>query len=280
MSDFAPEWLRLREGADLRARDQALLAKLGEHFAGRTEVSVVDLGAGLGSNLRGTYAALPARQHWLLVDHDPALLAAACEAIAGWADTARPTASGVEAKKDGRSLHVEVKRHDLAAEPAAWGSPTPELVTAAALFDLVSDAWIDRFVAVLGRDRLPLYTVLTHDATSAWNPPHPADAKMKAAFEQHFARDKGFGPSAGGGALGRIAEGLERAGYTVARAPSPWRLGASERDLVAALAEGWASAVRETGAVPESVIGDWLAARRTDGVTCTVGHEDLLALPR
>jgi hypothetical protein len=279
MSGFAPDWLRLREEVDHRSRDPGLLARLALYFGARPEISIVDLGAGLGSNLRGTYAALPPLQHWLLVDHDPSLLAAAAEAIAGWADSARPTTSGVEASKDERALYVALKRHDLAADPAPWGTDKPDLVTAAALFDLVSEAWIERFARSLADGRLPFYTVLTHDAATEWHPAHPADTAMRAAFESHFGRDKGFGPSAGGRATGLLADRLERAGYEVLRAPSPWRLDASDRALIGAMAEGWANAVRETGYVPERSIKEWLGARMGDRARCTVGHEDLLALP-
>lgn len=279
MSGFAPDWLRLREPADHRARDAALAEKLAAHFAGRIEARIFDLGAGLGSNLRGTFRLLPARQHWVLVDHDAALLSAASGEVARWADTVRPTASGVEALKDGRSLHVELKRHDLAADPAPWGGDAPDLVTAAALFDLVSAPWIARFVAAVAAARAVFYTVLTHDSRTSWLPAHPADAAMKAAFESHFGRDKGFGPAAGGAATQLLADGFAQAGYRVERAASPWRLGADDGALIAALAEGWAGAVRETASVPEATIQDWLAARRAAGTACTVGHEDLLALP-
>lgn len=279
MSGFAPEWLRLREGADHRARSRELLASLAAHFSGRNAVTVVDLGAGLGSNLRATASALPAQQHWVLVDHDPVLLAAACEAIAEWADTVWPAATGIEAQKSGSALCIELKRHDLAADPAGWSAHKPDLVTAAALFDLVSESWIDRFVTALSRTRLPLYTALTHDGRTEWAPAHPADAAMKAAFERHFARDKGFGPSAGARASSLLADRLGTAGYRIERAPSPWRLKRDDRGLIAALAEGWAEAVRETREVPARTIEDWIVARRVDGVTCTVGHEDLIAFP-
>jgi hypothetical protein len=272
--------LRLREHVDHRARNADLMDKLAAHFAGRREAMIVDLGAGLGSNLRGTFAALPTRQHWILVDDDPMLLAAASEAVATWSDSARPTTSGVEAVKGKRSLHVELRRHDLAAEPAAWRDAQPDLITAAALFDLVSANWIEHFVSALARSRSPFYTTLTHDGITDWEPPHPHDRAMHEAFEAHFGRDKGFGPSAGGRAIALLAERLRAVGYVPEVAPSPWVLGASQSELIAAFARGWANAVRETGAVPDSVIADWLAARQAGGVTCTVGHQDLLALPR
>jgi hypothetical protein len=279
MSGFAPDWLRLREAADHRSRNKALADRLSAHFSGRLEAAIYDLGAGLGSNLRGSFDLLPARQHWTLVDNDAALLSAACEEISGWADQSRPTASGLEAVKDGRSLRVEVKRHDLAADPAPWGGTPPDVVTAAALFDLVSAQWIGRFVAAVASARIAFYTVLTHDALTEWNPSHPADTAMKNAFERHFGRDKGFGPSTGGDATRLIAEEFSRAGYSVERASSPWVLGADDRPLIAALAQGWAGAVRETHELPEQTIAAWLNARG-ESAACVVGHEDLLALPQ
>jgi hypothetical protein len=175
---------------------------------------------------------------------------------------------------------VELRRFDLAAEPGGWSDPVPDLVTAAALFDLVSEQWIDKFVATLVQAKVVFYTVLTHDAATVWNPPHAADDAMRAAFESHFGRDKGFGPSAGGKATSLLADRLGRAGYEVLRAPSPWRLSSQDRELTAALADGWAQAVRETGTIAESTIREWLAARKAADGECTAGHEDLLALPR
>ena len=279
MSGFSPEWLKLREPVDHRSRDFALAAKLRSYFADHAEVTIFDLGVGLGSNLRGTYGSLPLRQRWVLVDNDPVLLSAARDVIADWADSAKRTADGLEAKRGDHALTIEFKQHDLAADPAPWFSVKADLVTAAALFDLVSEEWIGRFTRALSRSRLPFYTVLTHNAETRWLPSHPADAAMKAAFESHFGGDKGFGPSVGGRASAMIGDALEAAGYAVEHAPSPWLLGAGDRQLIAATAEGWAAAVRETGTVAGATIDDWLKARSSGATTCIVGHEDLLALP-
>jgi hypothetical protein len=276
---FSPEWLELREPVDHRSRDFALAAKLRDYFAERADATIFDLGVGLGSNLRGTYGSLPLRQRWVLVDNDPVLLNAARDAIAAWADSAERTADGLKVKRGDHALTVEFKQHDLAADPAPWFSVKADLVTAAALFDLVSEEWIGRFTRALSRSRLPFYTVLTHNAETRWLPSHPADAAMKAAFESHFGGDKGFGPSVGGRASAMIGDALEATGYAVEHGPSPWLLGAGDRQLVAATAEGWAQAVRETGRVPEATIEAWRTARSDGATTCIVGHEDLLALP-
>jgi len=279
MSGFSSDWLLLREPADHSARSAELLGRLAGHFRGREAISVFDLGTGTGSNLRATSPHLPAVQHWTLVDHDPALLAAACDAISAWADSSRATANGIEVAKDKHSIFVGLKLAVLAAYPAVWGDNAPDLVTAAALFDLVSAEWIDRFVAAVAQAKAVFYTALTHSSIAAWSPPHPLDGAMTAAFESHFGNDKGFGPSAGSEATALLAKAFERAGYQVERRDSPWQLGNSDRNLIAELAQGWADAVLETGKIPAADVAAWLAARRSSG-TCVVGHQDLLAIPR
>lgn len=278
MSGFSPDWLALRESADHRARSAELLERLRDHFKGRESVTVFDLGTGTGSNLRATAPFLPHAQEWTLVDHDPKLLAAACDAIAAWADSSRATTNGIGVSKGGHSILVDLKRADLAAEPAVWVGQTPGLVTAAALFDLVSEKWIERFVDAVARAKAVFYTALTHSNAAVWSPPHPLDGAMTSAFENHFGTDKGFGPSAGSKATELLASAFKRAGYQVERRETPWRLDAADRKLIAELAQGWADAVLETKTLSFAEVREWHAARSRDA-TCVVGHEDLLAFP-
>lgn len=277
---FSSDWLRLREPADHRSRSQTLLQKTAAYLSAKDEPVIYDIGAGAGSNLRGTAPAFPQRQRWVLVDYDPELLSASLGFIGEWAEQSRPAAASLEIERGGKLIRVEVKRADLAADPAPWGQTPPDLVTSAALFDLVSESWIERFCAALARNKLPLYTTLIHDASVVWSPAHASDVEMTAAFESHFGTDKGFGPSAGGAATDLIATRLRDAGYEVDLAESPWRLGSNDHALIAALADGWAQAVRETKTVSEATIANWLATRKAPGARCLVGHKDLLALPR
>jgi hypothetical protein len=276
---FSAQWLRLREPVDHRSRDQKLLAEAAAYLAAKTEPVIYDLGAGAGSNLRGSAPAFNQRQRWVLVDYDAALLGAALDYIGAWGEKSRPTAAGLEIERGGKFIRIEVKRADLAANPAPWSEQKPDLVASAALFDLVSKPWIARFCTVLAKDALPLYTTLVHTADVRWSPAHEADAQMIDAFERHFGTDKGFGPSAGGEAITFIAETLKGAGYRVDLADSPWRLDDNDHALISELALGWANAVRETGVVPDATIDAWLAARQSRGTSCVVGHKDLLALP-
>lgn len=279
MSGFSADWLALREPADHAARSAALMKRLTDRLAAREVVEVVDLGCGTGSNLRATAPALPRRQRWTLVDHDPGLLDAARRTLAAWADTARDDADALVLAKGDRSITVRFRQADLVADLDAVLGGKPDVVTASALFDLCSQSFIERMVAAVAARRAIFFTVLTYDGRHAWTPAHPADAAMHAAFDAHQATDKGFGPAAGPKAPSLITEAFRHCGYGVEEGDSPWRLdGASPgcRALIDALAPGFAQAVAETGRVPAETVAAWRAHRRTG---CLVGHTDTLAFP-
>ncbi len=278
MSGFSPEWLALREPADHAARNPQLLAAVGAHFAAKQSISVVDLGCGAGSNLRGACAALPARQHWTLVDFDPRLLAAARERLADWADEAREQGEELVLTKDGKTVTVDCRQADLNTDLEWVLGWQPDLVTAAALFDLTSKRWLERFIAALVSQQVPLYTVLTYDGRETWQPPHPADARMLAAFHHHQRSDKGFGPAAGPEATDIMAEAFRKAGFAVSTGESPWQIDEGQSGLARELTQGIAAAVRETGHLDSGTIAGWLAAKQS-AVSGLVGHYDLWARP-
>ncbi len=275
MSSFSADWLALREPADHAARDRRLLGLLEARFAGREQVTVLDLACGAGSNLRGQALHLPPCQSWRLVDHDPQLFDAARAALIAWADRVEAQ-EPLRLLRGDRRLKVAFERCDLARFDQDLLAPDLDLVTTAAFLDLVSAPWIGGFCAALAERRLPLYAVLSYDGGERWWPPHDADAAMLAAFGTHQSRDKGFGPAAGPRAATLLQGALERRGYAVETSSSPWRLGPTDAALIRELAEGHAQAIAETGLVPASIVEPWRASRRAV-TACEIGHVDLFA---
>jgi SAM-dependent methyltransferase len=277
MSGFSPEWLALREPVDHRSRDAGLMGELGAAFAGRTSVSVVDLGCGTGSNLRGTADLLPAEQSWTLVDYDPRLLAAARAALAGWADASHDDgAGGLRLARGGKTIHVSFRQADLNRDLDTALGERPDLVTAAAFFDLASPEFIGSVAAAVASRRAIFFTVLTYNGQQSWTPAHPADGAMLRAFTDHQRTDKGFGASAGPAAPTALSATFQAAGYHVAEGDSPWILGPAQARLIGDLAAGFADAVAETGSVDTATVAAWRQVPRTGSI---VGHTDTLALP-
>jgi SAM-dependent methyltransferase len=267
MAGFSPDWLALREPADHRARDAGLVGQFAAWARPRDSISILDLGCGTGSNARALIPHLGGTQHWRLVDYDRGLLEIAREKLAA------------ESAHKLRAMTVKTEEADLSQGIEPLLAEGCDLVTAAALFDLVSRDWLDGMVAALAARRLPLYTVLIYDGIMEWEPAHRADAAIRDAFNAHQRRDKGFGPAAGPDAGPHLAARLAEAGYEVTTAPSPWRLGPDDRELMMSNDIGIANAAGETGEVSDADLAEWLAFRR-EGALCAIGHLDLLALPK
>jgi SAM-dependent methyltransferase len=277
MSGFSPDWLALREPADHAARDAGLVAALARALP--EPVRAVDLGCGTGSNLRALAPHLGPRQEWMLIDHDPALLDAARQRLAAWAERAEEAGDGLVLHRGGARIAVRFRALDLAADLAAVLAGRPDLVTAAALFDLVSEAWIAGLARAVADAGAVFYTALTYDGQESWTPAHPADPAIHAAFLAHQAGDKGFGPAAGASATAALESAFRSHAYAVETAASPWRLGPDDAALLHPLAEGAARAAQETGRVAAAEAAAWIAARRAPGTGAVIGHRDLLALP-
>jgi hypothetical protein len=243
-SGYAPEWLRLREGADAAARAVSLVDKL----ALRSPLTIRDLGCGTGSMGRWLAGRLPGPQHWILHDRDPRLLTLA----------ARSLPDGVTTETE----QLDVTR--LTAVDLAETS----LVTASALLDLFTAAEIGRLADACAGAHCPALLTLSVVGRVELSPANPLDDTVMAAFNAHQRREGRLGPDA----VSVAAQEFTDRGYTVHRAPSVWRLGPADSALITAWFHGWVEAATQEDP-------DLTRYRDQPPTTVTVHHEDLLALP-
>lgn len=273
---FDPDWLALRAPADARAR-AASTRELVDALVAAPSVApleVVDLGGGSANNalhlapwLAEAVTARP--QRWRIVDADDALL-----------EHARARTRGLPAD-------VATVRADLGSEPLDGLVAGADLVTASALIDLASTAWLERLAGACGGAGVDLVlVVLNVDGRVEWEPAVRGDAVVQGAFENDMLRDKGLGAALGGAAPGVLAEALGRRGYAVTRTESDWDLGAGDGALQSAYLDGVVAALTERPApgVDASELRAWERSRREaiDAGTSRlrVGHVDLLARRR
>ncbi|HZP77949.1 MAG TPA: SAM-dependent methyltransferase [Pseudolabrys sp.] len=266
MTGFASDWLALREPYDMRSRNADVRDAVTVRFAGRESISVVDLACGRGSTLRAVTAHLPGRQQWRLIDHDAALLAEAA------AMTVPP------------GIAIAATPLDLASNLSAAFDGKPDLVTASALLDLVSVNWIEHLAGLAAANGAAVYVALSYDGRVSIAPSDADDAAIIAAVNVHQHGDKGFGPALGPSAAAFALTMFKSKDFDVVDGLSDWVLGPDDRALQAAMFDGWASAARETGALPAARIEQWLTTRRrileAGGSSLRVGHVDFFARPR
>jgi hypothetical protein len=286
MADSLSNWLALREPADVAARSALLTREVVDAIGRRHPLSVLDLGAGTGSNVRYLADRLPAPQRWLLVDRDPTLLADMRTRTSSWG-----TVHGYNVRTDGDVLVIRGQQLDCRVETRCLdlgGLTDPlifsgrHLVTASALLDLVSEAWLDTLAWQCRERGAAVLFALTYNGRSRCSPAEPEDDTIRELLNKHQrTSDKGFGPAAGPEAIQCAARSFAAVGYQVRREASDWALPPAMRELQRQLIEGWAEAALEIAPGQRAMVGSWLVRRlahveagRSHVIVC---HEDLAA---
>ncbi|HET7863469.1 MAG TPA: hypothetical protein VFL86_03595 [Burkholderiaceae bacterium] len=289
MSGFSADWLRLREPFDTQARHAAATAlALPRHAAAwraaHPVLQVVDLASGSGANLRELAPRLGGPQRWRLVDHDPALLAAVPQALAAWAGSQgyRFTAGpALQVAGPGFCADIHCEPLDLASHLHRLDLASAHLVTASALLDLVSAAWLQALTKQVQGSAAALLFALNVDGRTHWDPADPDDGFVHGGFSRHQRRDKGFGPALGPEAVPTAMALWAAAGYRVRSAQSDWAIaGAHGAAMLHAMIDGTATAAMEQEPGAQARVHAWQARRRAcvAATRLAVGHVDLMAV--
>jgi hypothetical protein len=190
---------------------------------------------------------------------------------------------------------VQTVRGDLAREGLA-AVRAAHLVTASALLDLVTHAWLADLVDACAEVRCGALFSLTYDGRIEWSvggdaagtttaarAEDPLDALVREAVNAHQLRDKGLGLALGPAAAHTAEELFRRRGYRTWLSSSPWVLGPSDAALADALVTGWAGAAADERRADAANVRAWANHRREavahGDFELLVGHLDLLALP-
>lgn len=291
MTGFSADWLRQREPFDIASRSQALAAgfrtALLRPRPSHSALRIMDLACGSGANFRALAPVLQVDQEWLMVDHDPLLLAAQHTEIARWAARhgwpCQDQAGALSIHVGPTRWLVRCQQLDLARDLEKLDLASCDGLVTTAFLDLVSAAWLDRLSTLMTQSRRPMLATLTVDGRRTWSPGRSADRLIADAFLSHQGGDKGFGPSLGVEATSHLAANLAKAGYQVSTLASDWTIAPEHREMLLAMAKEAAAVGIEANPANAHVVSDWLAHRLTDAqqglLSLNVGHLDLLAVP-
>jgi hypothetical protein len=287
VNGFSTQWLQLREPPDAAARAaglcDVLVADPALERRHDSRLAVIDLGAGTGANLRYAAPLLGGRQDWLLVERDSALLGAVESRMRDWAPQLIAAGEPLTIRATQFECRVRPVQLDLATQLQQLPLPDGVLLTASALLDLVSEAWLQALARRAAIATAPVWFALTYDGRIDCLPAEPEDAQVRELFNLHQLNDKGFGPALGPQA-GRMAQQIfAEQGYRMQCAPSDWCVGPQWQALQHALLQGWFDAACEIAPERTGSLGDWLARRRAHITGARselrIGHVDIIGCP-
>jgi trans-aconitate methyltransferase len=262
-------WLDLREPADAAARAGELVDELRRHLPTSGRMVIHDLGCGTGAMGRWLAPLLPGPQHWVLHDRDAELLEAAS------AEPPGPAA-------DGSAVTLETRQSDInGLGDDELGDAT--LVTASALLDMLTADELSGLADLCTAAACPALLTLSVTGRVELTPADALDRSVAAAFNAHQRRSTPRGALLGPDAPEVARKELGRRGAEVLVRSSPWRLGASDAELIAEWFGGWLWAAceqePELSAQTTSYTRRRLAEAWAGQLEVGVEHADLLVLP-
>jgi trans-aconitate methyltransferase len=263
------EWLALREPADAAARDRDLADDLRRYLPATGPMVIHDLGCGTGSMGRWLAPLLPGPQRWVLHDRDANLLEVA---------TANPPGPAA----DGSVVTLETKQSDINGLGDGEVDDAT-LITASALLDMLTADELRGLADLCTAAACSALLTLSVTGRVELAPADALDRRVEAAFNAHQRRTTQRGALLGPDAPEVAVRQFGRRGAEVVVRSSPWRLDASDADLIAEWFEGWLWAAceqePELGAQTNSYKRRRLAEAAAGQLEVTVDHADLLVLP-
>jgi hypothetical protein len=265
-SSWAP-WLEARYPYDARARNREIERIVRGELAGRPLLRLVDLGAGLGANVRYYAEIFDGDQEWHCLERDRGLCRlfkprlkkwGACR---GW--SGRETSQGLFFLKNGKKVAVRLLRSSFLPFPDELARLRPDLATANAVFDLLTTGEFLGLAAALSGRAIPLLATLNY-ASMRFVPSSPADRRIVALYESHMTKPGSNGAAMGPGCA-RTMEGiLKDAGYRVLKKESHWRISRQDGRLLDLLLRYIEAAVMSSPAakIEGGEMRAWAAGKR------------------
>jgi SAM-dependent methyltransferase len=269
MAGFSAEWLALREPVDAAARAVSITNRLSELLrAGSVGRRFFDLGCGTGANVRYLSPLIAGPQEWVLLDSDEQHLQRARELVTG-------------CRRAG--VGFEMRCLDLYRGLDAGMFGGAAVVSASALLDLVSAAWLAGLLQRCCAGNAIVLFALSYDGRIELEPREPDDEVIRSLVNRHQTTDKGFGPALGPEAVTFVCTRLEALRYQVVAARSDWVLDRTHACLQKSLLRGWARAATEIAPAEQGRCERWLNTRLgyldRGQSAVRVGHQDVIGWP-
>ncbi len=275
MTDFQ-RYLLAKRTVDDRALDRQLLETLQSQLAQRAAdtdgpLTVLEVGAGIGTMLARflDWDVLPPGEiRYTALDLSEANIDALVPHLREWAQDHEVSVAGTDplvlAAAD-RRVEVTATVGDATAY-ASEHDQTFDLLVGAAFLDIFDLDGLDALLGALSPGGLYYFPII-FDGATRFLPAHPADDHIESQYHSHMDQKPGGDSRAGGTVVERLQQ---RAATTLLGvAGSDWFVHpvdggypADERYFLSHILDTVESAVGETPDADQTLLGEWLAARR------------------
>lgn len=232
---FATDWLEERYRFDVAARNPQVEAACLQYLSTCSPINIIDIGTGTGANFIYLAEKFPQSQRWVLVELNPDLLKRARTRLTAWATAngyhIKPGKSSLHFKKDQQQIQVDFLKGSFLDLPRLLPLKDYDLVTASAVFDLLSKDMIQNLAQTFHENRLALLATLNYESMS-YLPIDPADEQWIGLYEAHMQRQQEFGQALGPNCSAYLESCFARlSGEQLLRAPSRWQIEPADTEM-------------------------------------------------
>ncbi len=255
---FDAGWLAERAPFDEAARNRDLEQMAASCLIAQDSAVVMDLGCGSGNNISYLARQWPFVARWVGADHESSLLATMIQRF------------------ETTSVKVLARRGDLFQPETLACDPPPSVVVANAVFDLFTEAQMNRLLRWLQQNQFPILATL-HYIGMAWENPLPDEEWVIGQYETHMKRQRKNGPGLGPDAPEVIRKLVQHLGGTVHTGAANWDIPASASRMQQYLLAFMEKSVPEILEHKQETerFDQWLDQKRQHLSLLTVRHEDM-----
>jgi len=229
------EWLKTRYPYDAGTRSKRIEKKVLDHFSGRFRLRILDIGSGLGANIRYYGPLFSSSQEWTLLEIEPRLADDSLEELKAWASregrSVRALPHGLSIENEDGEISIRMKQASFFDLKSSDDLGRYDLITANAFFDLIPQDRFAAFASILSSSHKPLLATLNYESTK-FRPEDRKDRDFIAQYESHMMRSRDIGPSMGPRCCARMNEILTALGYCVYAGKSTWKIPAQDKAMM------------------------------------------------
>ena len=288
--DDPAQWLAHRFACDAEARHPEIEHKFLSFFEQhQTALHVVDVGSGTGANLRYYFDRIPHTQTWTLIEQSSHLLGECRHSLAtfaqkhgyGW----HPQGDTFLLTDAGKTAAITLIQGSIDRIEQLVDLPQADVVTANAVFDLLSFEQFDALVSTLAQHDVCLLATLNYYETS-FLPFSERDHQFVDWYHMHMKRPQPMGIAMGPDCSEEMLDLLAQHHMLIEQESSQWHLKKGECTLHRYLLHFMEQAIAELSLSPEEQrdFEAWLTRKkelcRQRELEIIVDHSDIFAYPQ
>ncbi|MEK6476597.1 hypothetical protein WJR50_03645 [Catalinimonas sp. 4WD22] len=281
-------WLDHRYACDAEARNANIEKKFLEFFSEKDTLSIVDAGCGTGSNFQYYFEKLPNHQEWVFLDCENSLLEACRAKLHNFAKKNhyqyKEQNGSISIKAGRKQANIRTVDGELAEVEKHTDLKETNVITANALFDLLSYDQFDTFACKLSAYNVCLMATLNYYETS-FLPFSEDDGRFVRYFHTHMTRPQKFGAAMGPNCTEEMLDLLTEHQMMIEQEGSQWHLKRYDTTMHHYLLHFFEHAVRDLNLSDTEVteLEVWLENKKKMSqdhkLEIIVDHSDIFAYP-